>query len=354
MGTLKIIEKSIRLHRNLFKNMTMRGIHLHSFTFDEKKLVVDEVHTQEEFSAFLDSLLLRAPFIVKPNWISNDYGHFTDPQVLEWMLRYLNERGEVVVVESYAARNMMTIPELKPPLPIFSSKELELVRKSEDTFLKETGIKEVIEDTGIEYVNIAEEVYAERTVPREMVQKMVESRYASVLRKELYEFLPKKLYALRSGTFINLAKFKVFFSMCTKNMFGMIPEHVGYDSRYDAYHGKSDADLSRNIVDINKIYHSFFNVIGMVEAINSLTYNSGNPTAKVKSGFGYSYDVLEHKGLVYYSDDTLWLDAFIHQQCERDPMETEHLREAKRVFGSWSAQLIQTAKNLSNPLIEAS
>jgi hypothetical protein len=257
------------------------------------------------------------------------------------------------VVESYAARNMMNIPELKPPLPRFSSKDLELVRTSEATFLKETGIKDVLEDTSVEYVNIAEEVYAKRTVSRETVQEMVESRYPSVMRKELYEFLPKKLYALRSGTFINLAKFKVFFSMCTKNMFGMIPEHVGYDSRYDRYHGKNDADLGRNIVDINKIYHSFFTVIGIVEGINTLSYNCGRPTAKIKSDFGYRYDVLEHKGLIYYGDDPLWLDAFIHQQCERDPMKTEYLREATGVFGRWSLQLLQTAKNLLNPLIEA-
>ena len=325
---------------------------MHRFTFDGTHLVIDEVHTQEEFVVFMDSFRLRAPFMVKPNWISKDFGHFTDPQILGWMLRYLNERGEVIVVESYSARNMMMLPELKPPLSIFSSKDLELVRKSEEAFLKETGIKEVIDETGIEYVNVAEEVLAQRTVPRETVQKMVESKYTPVLRKELYEFIPQKLYALRSGTFINLAKFKVFFSMCMKNMFGMIPEHVGYDSRYEAYHGKNDVDLSRNIVDVNKIYRSCFNVIGIVEAINSLSYNSGKPTGKIKTRFGYRYDVLEKTGLIYYCNDTLWLDAFIHQQCARDPRKTEHLREATKVFRKWSTQLLQTAKSLSNPLIE--
>jgi hypothetical protein len=115
MGILKFIEKSKRLNRNLFTKISMRGFHLYRFTFDEKNLVVGEVHTQEEFFTFLDSLLLRAPFIVKPNWICKDYGHFTDPQVLEWMLRYLNEQGDVVLVESYSARNMMKIPELKRP-----------------------------------------------------------------------------------------------------------------------------------------------------------------------------------------------------------------------------------------------
>lgn len=319
--------------------------------FNEKRLIIDEVHSQEEFFTFLNSLKLRAPFIVKPNWICQDYGHFTDPQVLEWVLRCLNEQGEVLLVESYSARNMIMIPELKPPLPIFSSNDLKLVRKSEMTFLKETGLKNVLEETGIEYVNIAEEVLAKRTVDEEVVKTAIEKHYPPVLRKELYRFLPEKLYNRRSGTIINLAKFKVFFSMCMKNMFGMIPEHVGYDSRYERYHGTNDKDLSRNIIDINKIYNAFFKVIGIIEAINSLSHNIGAPSAKKKTKFGYRYDVVEKAGLIYYCDDPLWLDAFIHRQCGKDPMETKHLKDAARVFEVWTPQLLQIAQTLPNPLM---
>ena len=59
-------------------------------------------------------------------------------------------------------------------------------------------------------------------------------------------------------------------------MFGMIPKHVGYDSRYDRYHGPKDKELSRHILDINKMYHALFNVVGIVEAIKSLSYNIGS------------------------------------------------------------------------------
>lgn len=319
------------------------------FQFEGKRLVVDEVHTQEGFYSFMGSLNLKAPFIVKPNWICGDYAHFTDPQILEWTLRFLHSQGEVVLVESYSARNSMFADLSKPCLRV-SKDERTRLRESEKNFLKRTGIRDVIEDFEIEYVNITEEVLDEKIVSQETVKRLVESRYPPVLRDELYCFVPTKLYALRRGTFINLAKFKVFFTMCTKNMFGLIPEHVGYGSRYDTYHGEADKDLSRNIVDINKIYRSIFNVAGLVEGINSLSYNIGSERGNHKSAFGYRYDVLEGKGLLYYCDDPLWLDAFVHQQCEKAPLESDHLQLASRAFRRWPPEVIKRAREEGHPL----
>lgn len=319
------------------------------FEFEGRRLVIDEVHNPEEFYNFVSSLHLRKPFIVKPNWICEDYGHFADPQVLELMLRFLHEHGRVVLVESYSGRNMMALPGLRPGLR-FSEEKLKRVRKTEEEFLMKTGNRDVIDELGIEYVNVAEEVLAERTVDKQIVKELVEKQYPPVLRDELYDFVPTKLYALRTGTFISLAKFKVFFTMCTKNMFGLIPEHVGYGSRFVAYHGERDKDLSQNIVDVNKVYRSIFNVVGMVEGVNSLTCNSGKKTGKHKAVFGYRYDVLENKGLIYYCDDPLWLDAFIHQQCGKTPAKERHLRQTSSVFKKWPQELIKEAKNVGNPL----
>ena len=317
--------------------------------FEGRRLVVGVVHTREEFFDFMALLQLRKPFIVKPNWICGDYGHFTDPQILEWALRFFHKQGKVVLVESYSGRNMTALPNLKPDLT-FSEDERKRVRKSEEEFLKTTGTKKVIDELGIEYINVAEEVFAKRTVDKETVKELVEKKYSPVLRDEFYTFLPEKLYVLRTGTFISLAKFKVFFTMCTKNMFGLIPEHVGYGSRFDAYHGKADRNLSQNIVDINKVYRSIFNVVGIVEGVNSLSYNAGEETGKHKTVFGYRYDVLENKGLIYYCDDPLWIDAFVHQQCGKKPMEREHLLLASKTFRRWSSELIEEAKKIGNPL----
>jgi uncharacterized protein (DUF362 family) len=322
-----------------------------SFEARGVRLVLDRVHSQEDYFDFMYDIRLKPPYVVKPNWIYDDYGHFTDPKILEWMLKFLHGLGKVTLVESYSFRNTSATANLKLGLKL-TDYERERVRKSEADFLNKTGITAVIDELGVEYVNIAEEVLDGQTVDKEVLRRIVEAKYHPVLRDELYSFMPTKLYTLRGGTFISLAKFKLFFSMCTKNMFGLIPEHVGYGSRVSTYHGKASKDLSQNIVDINKVYRSVFNVVGLVEGVNSLSYNIGEKTGKYKSVFGYNYDVAENSGLVYYCDDSLWLDAFVHQQCGRDPVENEHLQYASSVFGEWPSELIKNAKKRDNPLVK--
>jgi uncharacterized protein (DUF362 family) len=243
---------------------------------------------------------------------------------------------------------MMTLPNLKPNLAL-SDIERTSIRESEEDFLRETGIKDLIKDLGIEYVNVAEEVFEGRTVEEEIVRELVEKTFPPVLRDELYSFLPEKLYEAKEGTLISLAKLKLFFTMCTKNMFGLIPEYVGYGSRFARYHGKANKELSQNIVDVNKIYRSIFNVVGIGEGVNCLSYNIGAETAKHRSAFGYKYDVLVNKGLLYYCDDSLWLDAFVHRQWGKDPLEEEHLQLASETFGRWPPDLIKEAEKIETP-----
>jgi len=315
---------------------------------NKKTIIAGKVYTKNEFFSFLQSLDLKPPFILKPNWICEDYGHFTDPQILEWMIEFLQSQGKLVLTESYSARNMLPCQNIKPGLK-FTEHELKRVRRTEVEFLKRTKIYSALQKFGIEYVNIAEEVLKESIVDPSLVKQCVISKFGDVSRSELYGFIPKRLYALRDGTFINMAKFKVFFSMCTKNLFGMIPEYVGFGSRFK-YHGKADRNLAQNIVDVNKIYRALFTVVGLVEGINTLTCDVEFSSKTVKSIFGYEYGVLEGKGLLYYSDEPLWLDAFIHQQCGRDPSENEHLTLASNVFGAWPPKLLMAAREMPNPL----
>ncbi|NVM02504.1 MAG: DUF362 domain-containing protein [Candidatus Helarchaeota archaeon] len=315
--------------------------------FEKSVIIADVVHSKEEFISFMREIDIKPPFIVKPNWISEDYGHFTDPKVLIWLLEFLNKKGQVILTESYSVRNTIKCPAINTKR--MTEQDLKRIRSTEEEFLTCTGISPVLQELNIEYVNVAEEVLKERIADPDIVRKKVTSSYEPVSRPELYSFVPEKLYKLRQGTLISLARFKIFFSMCVKNMFGMIPEYVGYGARF-RYHGRADKYLALNIVDINKVYRSLFKVVGIVEGIHTLTCNMKGIHKPYRTLYGEKYFVSENNGLIYYGNDPLWLDAFIHQQCGKDPSKTEHLSKAASSFGKWPSKLLEAAQQMPNPL----
>jgi len=317
------------------------------FEIEGKIIIADKVYNKNEFNTFLSGINIKPPFIVKPNWISEDYGHYTDPKILKWLLQFLSSHGQVVLTESYSARNSINLPVTGYKKLI--EQDMKKIRESEKDFLIRTGIHSLLQELEIEYVNITEEVLEQRIIDPDLVRREVTALYEPIFRTEFYSYVPEKLYKLRKGTFINLAKFKIFFSMCVKNIFGMIPEYVGNGSRY-RYHGKDDKYLADNIIDINKIYRSLFNVVGIVEGINTLTCDRGGVSKPYKAKFGYEYYVSENNGLIYYGNETHWLDAFIHQQSGKNPNQTEHLTKAADVFGKWPTKLLEVAKQMNDPL----
>ena len=320
-----------------------------SLQFNGCTIMFDKAKSLGEFNSFIDRLPLQPPFIVKPNWICEEYAHQTDPVVLTWLLENLTSKGETYVVEAYSARNH---PPGGPQPP--SEDKLEWLRRSDEGFLRRQGLDVVFHDLGITYLNIDEEILAGRAVDPGEIQSITESSYPPVERKELYSFVPEKLYQMRNGTLIDFAKFKLTFSMCTKNLFGLIPDCKTPGGR-GAYHGKKDRQLPRNIVDINKIYRAVFNVIGLVEGVRSLTgfINRG----PYHSMFGYDYEVHEDLGLVYYGSDPLWLDAFICAQCGIEPksyrtsvLPEPHLALGYEEISPWPQEIIEAAKNLGSPI----
>ena len=302
-----------------------------------------------EFGDFLNEVDLKPPYIVKPNWINEELAHQTDPVVLGWLLRYLASRGETLLVEAYSARNQ--VMKLGGPE---GEVKLERYRRTEAEFIRRQGLREVLRELGITYLNIDEEVIAGRTVEAEEIRALTERRYPPVERMELYGCVPSALYDLRKGTLISFAKFKLTFSMCTKNIFGLIPD-LAHPGGRGSYHGKKDKKLPRNIVDINKIYRAVFNVCGMVEGVRSLTGFINRGTHH--SMFGYDYEVYRDMGLVYYGTDPLWLDAFVAYQCGIDPrsyatsvLPQPHLSLGYDDLKAWPEELESCARALGNPL----
>ena len=298
---------------------------------DIDQIVLSPTGSEKTLAKILSSFDLRGPIILKPNWSSSMI--FTEKQVLDWILSSLNT--DVVVVESYAMwRNELFLEaetrdgELLMQLRKQRKNDL---RRNDRWFLEWSGIAEVLEKHDVEYLNISEELWAKRVCVADQIQKSVARRYPPLVIEDLAATVPTRLHDLRGGTLISLAKPKRslganFVSLSMKNMFGMIP--TPYRRKY---HGDNEELLSHSIIDINKIYHSLFNVMGVVEGIFSTSETIGNPMTPV---------IHRNAGYVWASTSLLALDALIAAQLGLDPRNVDYLLASMDAFGRWSDDIV--------------
>lgn len=291
-------------------------------------VTVEESVTEESFIAMIRELDLKPPVVIKPNWGTSVC--FTEAEILSWVLTAVG--SDALVVESYGwARTEDAVKTGR-----MGSKKRGDLRRSDRWFLEYSGIGKVLEEHGVEFLNVTEENWGSRTAEPEAIRKAVEAKYPPVEMEELYGFVPERLYDLRGGDLLSLAKVKLWrepivVSFAVKNFFGMLPN----PSRW-RYHGKKDSRLSRSIVDIYKVYDSLFEIKGVVEAV--LTASVADPETRKTV-------VHEDPGFAAASKDTLDLDAFVATLLGRDPCDIGYIKYASEVLGSWSDETIQLAKN---------
>jgi uncharacterized protein (DUF362 family) len=116
--------------------------------------------------------------------------------------------------------------------------------------------------------------------------------------------LPQKLYNLKGSTFITLARLKNYASFTLKNMFGMIT-----DPMRCWWHGRQSTRIASSIVDINKIYHSFFNVCGICEALNATAVP--DPKGQYQGLYSGRYNLLDDLNIIAMSTDLVSLDFIL-------------------------------------------
>ncbi len=292
------------------------------------KVVLQQSPDPKIFKDVISELNLRPPVIIKPNW--GTINNYTEAQVLDGVLSAIN--GESIVVESYGwartedALNGKGIGSLKR----------DDLRKSDRWFHNISGIGDVLKKHGVEYLNVTEEVWAKRVVEPGVVRKIAE-KYPPVLFEEMYAQVPTRLFDLRGGTFLSLAKYRlnhepIVVSLSLKNLFGMIPG----PSR-GRFHGKNDCKLDQTIVDVNKVYHSLFKVSGIVDAV--LTASIG-----VVAEEAIKPKIVKNKGLLLGSEDCMKLDAFVAALEGKDPNKIGYLRLAASHFGGWDERDLEDAR----------
>lgn len=296
--------------------------------------------TRERFMEIISRLNLEPPVIIKPNWSSSIV--FTESEILDWTLSSID--GEVLIVESYAAWRTKLLIEYNGPrdyafLQLLGKQKREDHRENDKWFLEFSGIDRVLEKHGVEYLNLSEELWAKRVCEKDTIAPLVKRHTGALMNTSLYEIVPERLFELKGGTLLNLAKPKRSLkanhvSLAMKNMFGMIPSPWR-----GKYHGKDDSLLDQNIVDITKLYGALFDVKGIIEAVLS--------TSETKDDMLFPV-IHRDLGLIWGSTDIMELDALVCSQLGLNPSDVSYLKLAAEKIKPWSDEIVELGS--ANPI----
>jgi len=280
----------------------------------EEGVVISKVANIDDMRQFLKRLRIRGKgFVIKPNW--SNANTFTSAATLNLLFNCLE--GDKTVIEGYTAwRNELnTGPEPQDIItPSNAKRKWKWIKEQDEWFLRHSGIETVLRRHSIQYINVTEEVWSGRAVPKEDIKKIVERKFDPVRNDETYGFIPEKIYAFRGRALIsaNLSRLtREVVSLSTKNLFGLIPD----PARYGKWHGENDALLPQSILDINKIYRSLFEPCFWLN------------------------DVKDRKLLIGCENSVL-ADAVAAKIMGVDPKKVPYLQLASEVFGGYDETLI--------------
>ena len=174
---------------------------------------------KESYQELINQLDLGTPVIIKPNWGTSIC--FTEAEIIDWTLEVI--QGKAMIVESYGwsrTRDMLEQGKL-------GSKKKGDLRKSDQWFFEYSGIGKVLDKHGVEFLNITEENWAQRTIDSETIREHVEKKHSPVHDPDFYSWVPEQLYDLRGGDLLSLSKVRLGLkdipaSLSIKNFFGII------------------------------------------------------------------------------------------------------------------------------------
>jgi hypothetical protein len=265
--------------------------------------------------------------VVKPNWVSNTKGMFTEAEILDWLMEALPNQKKIII-ESYTPWRGLKFEEdsnLKGNgVTLEGGKEhWDFYRKQDVYFLESTGNIGILEKYNTEYINITNEVWENKCVKSGIIKNIVENDSRSIKWTEFYSYFPQKLFEIREkSTFISLSKIKIednipdiYVSMSVKNLFGLIP----HPSRRIPFHGINHETVPEVIRDTYNIYTSLFkNTLWITEGIKTLVLNYCEPKQKVVS----------NQNLMFIGKDGVKVDTEACMGMGVDPNKVPYLNQA--------------------------
>ncbi|MGW8178446.1 MAG: DUF362 domain-containing protein [bacterium] len=303
--------------------------------------------------------------IIKPNFVEKAIGTYTSPESLRTILEAIDQK--IIVTEGHQLVRCLNDDEKNPEFTADGeTRDLlwlkkngwgwmirnpnwnwfrdgpywDFLKKIDQRYLYEMGFTDLFNEFDLEWINVTDEIWSGETIEPDLVKETVESKYPPVQHERLYGYLPKKLYKYRGTPFISYSKLKHYATFSMKNMFGMIPDPIRA-----WWHGKNGEYHQCSILDINKIYSAFFNMVGICEAIDNTPIWDENG---VYGGPDFKYNVVENLGFAGVSGDLVQLDSVMNGLGRNKPQDTEHIALAGGILGKYDESLVEQGKKISD------
>ncbi|MHA2143027.1 MAG: hypothetical protein ACXADC_15115 [Candidatus Thorarchaeota archaeon] len=335
------------------------------------KTTIARVNSSDELKQIMkDPLLESETIIIKPNWVTSEQAAGTDADSFRIILESLDSR--IVVAESHIIARAPSF--LRNGGPSFTVGEKEVnwkwlsqgdgwnwlienpdmnwfkkeghwdqIKKEDMAFLDENGFTDLLNEFDVTYINVTDEVWSGRVANPTEVKELVETRFEPTNLEDVYNIIPQKLFDLRGSTFLSLARVKMYATFTLKNLFGMFPEPVR-----SWWHGLKESRFVDSFLDINKVYHSLYNMYGICEAFSSLAvpHDEGDFNLQMPS---MRYNILEGRGFVVFGSNLVELDTILLGLTEQlilqdEKTNREPIRLAQDVFGAVDENYVTEAK----------
>ena len=317
---------------------------------------IKKVKTLTGLKRLIKSIPKSEVYLIKPNWYSPYPAGFTGSKAIGMLIDALP--GPSIVIEGHSLDRQNGTKQysvlgkkvdwkwlLKNPdwKWMEESNSMGELRRQEKWFLDTHGITETLENRGVDYLNITEEIWSGRSENPERVKNVLGNSHPPILRDKIYGFMPSKLARLKGNTLVSLCRVKGFGgrypSLSIKNLFGLIP-----DPMRSWWHGVNDCDLSHNIIDIARLYKAYFNLFGVCEAIDNFTVD--NPEGEVKVPWG-AYSVAYSEGFASCGSNLIELDAVLCNLIKVDPEKVGYICLGEGLLGEYNRVAVKKASAFS-------
>jgi len=200
------------------------------------------------------------------------------------------------------------------------------IKEMDQRFLDEKGFTDLFNEFDVAYINVTDEIWAEEIIDPETVKAAVEEKYDPIEPK-IYGYLPKKLHHYRGSTIISYSKYKQYPTFTLKNLFGLLPDPIRC-----WWHGPNNKRFNQSIIDINKLYTTYFNILGIHETLGKTPVIHPNGAITIP---GFKYNIHENLGIVGIGTDRVELDTIMAGLGSYPLPELEYLPLSDGILGKY-------------------